>query len=137
MAEALAPGQADELLKISHMSLNAESTQTTHEIMSNDMVQNLKSVYDFYSNHQVPFDEQVRLLALLPKSWSYEAIIGNFGASRHAIKLAHRMRDQHDYLLQRDSEPAVRQRADPTAIRHFVNWLVESNTLVSGHYCTL
>jgi hypothetical protein len=103
-------------------------------MMNNDIVQNLKEVYDFYVKNKIPFDEQVRLLSLLPRSWGYEEIIKVFGSSRHAIKLAHRMHDDHEYILKRDNETAIRQRADPEMIKHFVNWLVESNTLVSGNY---
>ena len=44
------------------------------------------------------------------------------------------MYDEQEYLLKRDSEPSVRRQADPEKIKHFVNWLVESNTLVSGDY---
>ena len=42
--------------------------------------------------------------------------------------------DDQEYMLKREIEPAIRQRADPEKIKHFVNWLVESNTLVSGWY---
>ena len=57
-----------------------------------------------------------------------------FACSRHAIKIAYRMQDEQEYMLKRDNVPAIRQRADPEQIKHFVNWLVESNTLVSGLY---
>ena len=82
----------------------------------------------------MPFAEQVRLLSLLPRSWKYEKTIEIFGCSRHAIKTAHRIHDEQDYILRRDSEPSIRQRADPEKIKHFVNWMVESNTLVSGNF---
>jgi hypothetical protein len=55
-----------------------------------------------------------------------------FGCSRHAITTAHRMRDDVQYMLNRNKEPSIRQRADPEKVKHFVSWLVESNTLVSG-----
>ena len=85
-----------------------------------------------YVQQKMPFVEQVRLLSLLPRSWNYEKIMEIFGCSRHAIKTAHRMQDENEYMLKSEKEPAIRQRADPNKIKHFVSWLVESNTLVSG-----
>ena len=55
-----------------------------------------------------------------------------FGCSRHAIKTAHCMQDESEYILKSEKEPQIRQHADPNKIKYFVHWLVESNTLVSG-----
>ena len=55
-----------------------------------------------------------------------------FRCTRHGVKAAHQMHDDKQYILHRDQEPPIRQRADPKKIKHFVSWLVESNTLVSG-----
>ena len=55
-----------------------------------------------------------------------------FGCYRQAIAAAHRMHDDKEYLLNREEELSIRQRADPVKIKHFVSWLVESSTLVSG-----
>ena len=55
-----------------------------------------------------------------------------FGCTRHAVKGAHQIYDEEEYILNRDQQPAIRQRADPEKIKHFVSWLVESNTLVLG-----
>lgn len=96
------------------------------------MVQNLKEIYDLYVQQKLPFVEQVRLLSLLPRAWKYEKVMEIFVCTRHAIKTAHRMRDDNEYMLNIEKEPIIRQRADPNTIKHFVRWLVESNTLVSG-----
>ena len=56
-----------------------------------------------------------------------------FGCSRHAVKAAHQMYDDEEYILNRDQEPTTRQRADSGKIKHFVSWLVESNTPVSNN----
>ena len=69
------------------------------------------------------FVEQLRLLSLLPRSWSYEKTMELFDCSRHAIKIAHRMYHEQQYLLKRDSEPSIRQQADHEKVKHFVNWL--------------
>ena len=134
MAEALAPGQSEELLQVAQLGSNSKDVRMLDQALNNEMVENLKQIYNLYVEQKMPFIEQVRLLSLLPRSSKYETIIEAFGCSPHAIKMAHRMHDEHEYMLKRDCEPSIRQRADPEKIKHFVNWLVESNTLVSGNY---
>ena len=134
MAEALEPGQSDELLQIARITSNNKVIRELDETLSNKVIQNIKQIYDLYVKQKMPFIEQVRLLSLVPRSWSYEKIMEVFQCSRHAIKIAHRMHDKQKYMLKREIESAIRQRADPEKIKHFVNWLVESNTLVSVWY---
>ena len=134
MAEALAPGQSEELLEVAHLASNTRDIRELHETLKNEMIQNIKQIYDLYVKQNTPFIEQVRLLSFISRSWSYEKIIDIFKCSRPAIKTAHRMYDEQEYVLKRDSEPPVRQRADPEKIKHCVNRLVENNTLVSGDY---
>ena len=80
----------------------------------------------------MPFVEQIRLIALLPRSWSYEDIMKIFGCSRHAIKTARLIQDDSEYMLKSEKESQIRQSADSNKIKHFVSWLVDSNALVSG-----
>ena len=72
------------------------------------------------------------LLSLLPGSWKCEKIIATFGCSRNAVVAARRMHDDEEYMLIKVEEPSTRQRVDPEKVKHFISWLVESNTLVSG-----
>jgi hypothetical protein len=134
MAETLAPDQGGELLQVADLASNNRDNRALDQSSNNKMIQNIKQLYHLYVEQKMPFDEQARLLSLLRRSWLYEKIIDIFGCSRHAIKTAHKMHDEQEYFLKRDSEPLIRQRADPEKIKHFVNWLVESNTLVSGNY---
>ena len=76
--------------------------------MNNEMIQNFKRIYDLYVKQKMPFDEQVRLLSLLPRSWQYDKIMNIFGCSRQAIAAAHRMHDDKEYLLNREEEPSIR-----------------------------
>ena len=85
-----------------------------------------------YVKEKIPFDEQVRLLSLLPRSWRYDKIMNSFGCSGLAIAAAHRMHDDKEYLLNREEETSIWKRADPVKIQHFVSWLVEYHTLISG-----
>ena len=96
------------------------------------MVQSFKQIYDIYVKQRIPFLEQIQILSLLLRSWKYEKVTDIFGCTRHAVTAAHQMYDDEEYLLKNDQEPAIGQRADPEKIKHFMNWLVASNTLVSG-----
>ncbi|CAF3041703.1 unnamed protein product [Rotaria sp. Silwood2] len=132
LAETLMPGQGQELIQIAQLQSQAREEQQFQLSISNEMVQSLKQVYDIYVKQKMPFVEQVRLLSLLPRSWKYEKVMSIFGCTRHAVTAAHQIYDDEEYLLNKDQEPVIRQRADPEKIKHFVSWLVESNTLVSG-----
>ena len=133
LAEALAPGESKELLELSQLSTGTEKHQVTNAHVNNEIVQNLKQIYDAHVANDMPFVEQIRLIILLPRSWSYENIMKRFGCSRHAIKTARLIQDDSEYMLKSEKEPQIRQRADPNKMKHFVSWLVDSNTLVSGN----
>ena len=126
------PDQGQELIEIAQLRSQAREEQQLQLSITNEMVQSLKQVYDIYVKQNMSFIDQVRILSLLPRSWKYEKVMSIFGCTRHAVKAAHQMYDDEEYILNRDQEPAIRQRADPEKIKHFVSWLVESNTLVSG-----
>ena len=132
LVEALASGESKELLELAQLATDTERYQFANPHASNEIVHKLKHISDTYVANNIPFVEQVRLIALLPRSWSYEDIMKTFECSRRAIKTARRMQDESDYMLKFEKEPQIRQRADPNQIKHFVIWLVESNTLVSG-----
>ena len=132
LAETLTPGQGQELIEIAQLQSQAREKQKFEQSITNEMVQSLKQVYDMYVKQKMPFIEQVRLLSLLPRSWKYEKVMNIFGCTRHAVTAAHQMHDDEEYVLNRDQESVIRQRADPEKIKHFVGWLVESNTLASG-----
>ena len=136
VAETLAPGQGEQLIRMSEQrTCHAATTiddQQSPQSLNNEMVENLKRLYDLYVKQKMPFNEQVRLISLLPRCWSYAKIMGIFECSRYAVVTAHSMYDDEQYLLTRDYNSSIRQRADPTRVKHFVSWLVESNSLVSG-----
>jgi hypothetical protein len=134
LAEALAPGQGEELLRLSEHRLTTNSVEVLNVTINNEMVQNLKQLYDVYVEQKVPLIEKARLLSLLPRNWKYETVMEIFGCSKNAIEAAHHMHDDCDYMLQQDIKPAIREKADPEKVKHFVNWLIESETLVSGSY---
>ena len=132
LVEALAPGESKDLPKLAQLGTDTEKHQVTNARASNEIFHNLKQIYDSYVGNNIPFVEQIRFIALLPHSWNYQDIMKTFGRSRHAIKAAHCMQGESEYMVKSEKEPQIRQRADPSKIKHFVSWLVESNTLVSG-----
>ena len=87
-------------------------------------------MYGIYRKQNISFVDRVRLLSSLPRSWKYDNVMSMFGCTRHAVKIAHQMHDDQEYILNRDQESAIRQRADPEKMKHFISWLLEGNTLV-------
>jgi len=134
VAEAIAPKQCEKLVHLLDRNASNQSTLISSQLAGDEIVQNLKRLYDAYAEQKMPFIEQVRLLSVLPDWMGYNDIIQIFGVSRHAIKLAHKMSRDRTYFMETVSTSCIRQRADPGMIKHFVNWLVESDTLVSGSY---
>ena len=126
------PDQGQELIEIAQLRSQAREEQQLQLSITNEMLQSLKQMYDIYVKQNMSFIDQVRILSLFLRSWKYEKVMSIFGCTRHAVKAAHQMYDDAEYILNRDQEPAIRQRADPEKIKDFVSWLVESNTLVSG-----
>ena len=93
LGEALALGRSKELLELSELSTGTDNHQVTNVHVNNEIVQNLKQIYDAYVANDMPFVEQIHLIALLPHSWSYEDIMKIFGCSRHAIKTTRLIQD--------------------------------------------
>lgn len=122
------------MLQIVKSDAPNKSCESLHETINNEMVQNLKQIYDFYVEHRLAYIEQVRLLSLLLRSCEYEKIVDVFDASRHAIKKAHKIYDTERYILKEGNEQDIRQRVDPEKVKYFVDWLIESNALISSDY---
>ena len=70
MAEALAPGQSEELLEVAHLASNTRDIRESHETLNNEMIQNVKQIYYLYVKQNMPFIEQVQLLSFIQHSWS-------------------------------------------------------------------
>ena len=131
LAESLVLGEGSELVKIAQPDQQSRAQNYDRVAANNEMIDNIKKIYDQYLAQKMSFDEQVHLLSLLPRSWTYEQIMSKFNCSRHAIKIAHKMRDDEDYYFQKEAGSNIRQRVDPGRVRHFITWLVESQLLVS------
>ena len=67
LAETLAPGQGKELLALAKLGTDTEKHPSTDTCSNKEIVNNQKEIYDAYVVNRMPFVEQVRLLALLPR----------------------------------------------------------------------
>ena len=66
-----------------------QSNTTTDE----DFLAHLIEMYKAYNEKHFPYDEKVRLLALIPKNWnlSSDEIARRFGCTLHAVKESRRL----------------------------------------------
>ncbi|CAF1229890.1 unnamed protein product [Didymodactylos carnosus] len=130
-----APEDGKKLLSLAKVhDDNQDSDNNTGQIMNNEMVMNLKKMYDCYVNNNMSFVEQVRIIAILPRS--YDQVMKAFNCSRYNVKIARKMQEMNDYMLNNEKLPVIRQRIKPEQTKHFIAWLVESNTLVSDSLST-
>ena len=132
LSETLAPGEGDELLKMAKLNQQSVQDDYNQEIQNSEIIENIKKIYNQYQIQKRPFIEQVRLLTLLPRSWTYDQIQLNFNCSRHAIRLAHAMINDEMYYFMKEDNRTTRQRVDPERVRHFISWLIDSQLLVSS-----
>jgi hypothetical protein len=51
MAEVLALGQSEKLVQISELNSNSRSTLVSDQMLGDEMVQNLKRIYDVYDKN--------------------------------------------------------------------------------------
>ena len=132
LAETLAPGEGDELLRMAKFNQQLVQDEYNQQTQNSEIIENIKKIYNQYKIEKRPFIEQIRLLAILPSSWTYDQIRFNFNCSRHAIRLAHAMMNDEKYYLMKEENRVTRQRVDPERVRHFISWLIDSQLLVSG-----
>ncbi|CAF3125343.1 unnamed protein product [Rotaria sp. Silwood2] len=137
VASAIAPGQADRLIDLAGLggvvaprsSMNQSNTTTDEDFLTH-----LIEMYKAYEEKHYPYDEKVRLLALIPKTWnlSSDKIARRFGCTLHAVKESRRLKVATTTPLHVEERPSiVRQRFEPNQIDHFLTWLINTNMLVS------
>ena len=97
-AEALAPGESGTLLEIAGLNdiidRRSSNTSTLSRTPIDDRyLQYLINMYHAYEEKGLPFNEQVRVLSLIPESWNLTSgfIEENFNCSNYAVKLARRL----------------------------------------------
>ncbi|CAF4154958.1 unnamed protein product, partial [Rotaria sordida] len=139
IAEGIIPGQGKALLELADLNIIGERRPSNVSISSNTAVDEeyleyLIKMYHSYEENNLPFNEQVRVLTLIPKSWNLKSstIQKKFNCSRHAVKTARRLSKITNIPLHIDEKiPKTRQRVDSKKIDYFINWIVESDLLTS------
>ncbi|CAF1437540.1 unnamed protein product [Didymodactylos carnosus] len=62
----------------------------------------------------------VRIIVLLPRNWAYDQVMNVFGCSKHAVKVARKMQDNNDYVVNNEKTTVIRQRFDPEKTKQFI-----------------
>ncbi|CAF1545057.1 unnamed protein product [Adineta ricciae] len=136
-ASAIAPGQADQLIDLAGLDgvvaprspMNQSDTATDDNFLAH-----LIGMYREYEEKHFPYDEKVRLLALIPKNWNLSTgeIARRFDCTIHAVKASRRLVGATTTPLHVEERPRIiRQRFEPNQIDHFLTWLISTNMLVS------
>ncbi|CAF2943431.1 unnamed protein product [Rotaria sp. Silwood2] len=68
LAESLAPDEGDDLLRMANLSEISTQPNIDMQVENNEMVENIKKIYNLYIAQKMPFAEQVCLLILLPRA---------------------------------------------------------------------
>ncbi|CAF1280005.1 unnamed protein product [Rotaria sordida] len=137
LANSIALGQANTLVNLAGLdnvvTTRSSSTQSTIEVDENFLAY-LVQMYRTYEEKNFPYNEKIRLLALIPDHWnlSYDDIINHFGCTWHAVKTARSLKIVSSTPLHVNKRPSItRQRYNPAQIDHFLTWLIETKLLVS------
>lgn len=86
---------------------NRQSADQGEAKFDENFLANLVQMYDAYEEKNLPYDEKVRLLALIPKEWnlSVTSIMERFGCTRHAVKESRTLRDTTSTPLYAEEKP--------------------------------
>jgi len=97
-AEEFAPGQGKMLLQLAHLDDLSERRSSTGSRSSKTSIdeehlQYLIDMFHAYEKQHLHYQEQIRVLALIPKSWrlSSRIIQQKFHCTDHAVKLARKL----------------------------------------------
>ena len=98
MAEGIIPGQGKELLELAQLNMIGERRSSSASSSSSTVVDEqhltfLINMYRSYEEKNLPFNEQVRILSLIPKSWNLKSTViqKKFNCSQYAVKTARRL----------------------------------------------
>ncbi|CAF1458184.1 unnamed protein product [Adineta steineri] len=139
-AEGIAPGEGEKLLQLADLEeVICDRRSSNVLISSNSPIDEqhlayLVKMYHSYEERNLPFNEQVRVLTLIPKSWKLSSpfIEEKFNCSNYAVKTARQLSDITDLPLHIEKKsPNIRQYLNPEKIDYFLSWIIESNLLVS------
>lgn len=112
VAESIAPGQGDVLLQLAQLDHLSERRTTdisssSHQAIDQQYLSYLIKMYHAYEENNLPFNEQVRILSLIPQTWNLtsEIIQREFNCSSHAVKTARQLNKITDVPLHIAEKP--------------------------------
>ena len=109
IANSIAPGQGESLVNLAGLE-TVLSNQCSSHMKHNSKIDesffdHLVHMYRAYESRNLPYNEKIRLLALIPDTWdvSYEDIQARFQCTKHAIKTARALRTATETPLHMDT----------------------------------
>ncbi|CAF4890567.1 unnamed protein product [Rotaria sp. Silwood1] len=139
LAKGIAPGQDKLLLQLANLHDVTERRPSNSSISSDTLVDEqylnyLIKMYESCKEKNFPYNEQVRVLTLIPESWNFtnETIQEEFNCTIHAVKTARKLRKITDTPLHIDQKVSkIRQRIDSSKLDYFISWIIHSQLLIS------
>ena len=155
ITNSIASGQGESLVNLAGLNTvltSQNSAQPYKASIDEVFLDHLVGMYEAYESRNLPYNEKIRLLALIPKGsdLSCEEIQNRFQCTNHAIKTARALRTASKTPLHTDmrkwviphsftrsesdfviSRSITRQRRDPKLINHFLAGLIDATLLVS------
>jgi hypothetical protein len=98
IANSIAPGQGESLVNLAGLKAVLTDQRPSHPKNTTKIdeafLDHLIQMYQAYESRNLPYNEKIRLLALIPDSWglSHEDIQTRFQCTKHAIKTARALR---------------------------------------------
>ncbi|CAF1474480.1 unnamed protein product, partial [Rotaria sordida] len=139
LAKGIAPGQDKLLLQLANLHDVTERRPSINSISSDTLVDEqylnyLIKMYESCKEKKFSYNEQVRILTLIPESWNFtnETIQEKFNCTIHAVKTARKLRKITDTPLHIDQKVLkIRQRIDSSKLDYFISWIIHSQLLIS------
>ena len=98
VAKSIAPGQGDKLLELANLNFitdrrSSNAPTSSYTSVDEQYLEYLINMYQSYEEKGLSFNEQVRVLSLIPHSWNLTSIFTEekFNCSSHAVKTARRL----------------------------------------------
>ena len=154
IVNSIAPGQGESLVNLTSLKTVFTSQNSPHPHRANldeAFLDHLVQTYEAYESRNVPNNEKIRLLTLIPNSLdlSYEDIWKKLQCTNYAIETARALRMASETPIHTDAREWVilysfrlstrglficraitRQRRHPKRINHFLSGLIDLTLLV-------
>ena len=127
ICDALAPGQADELMKL----LLSEDNQKSDKVIPAER-------FSLVESYKSAPSQQVRylILSLVPNTFSKTECIEFFGCSKYMTEHARKMKSESGPGVIPTREPFTRNRLNMSKVEHFIDFLIHNGYFQDVAYGT-